>query len=103
MFSELDYKVNAAVEDFIKNDCKKGDASKTGLDNRALGLFWFNFDCIVIPACNRRTLDYYGGFEYIDSDYVKQYGDYVVYSAEAERVQEVLDAVFDSFEECADA
>jgi hypothetical protein len=103
MYNELDDKVNTFVEDYISKNCKEGDSSKTGLDKRAIGLFWYNWDCIIVPADRRRALDYYGGFEYIDSDYVKQYGEYVMYSAEADRVQEVLDSVFDSFEECADA
>lgn len=103
MFRELDYKVNTLVEEFIEKNCKEGNPSKTGLDKRAIGLFWYNYDCIIIPAEGRRALDYYGGFEYIDSDYVTQYGEYVVYSAEADRVQEVIGSIFESFEECADA
>jgi hypothetical protein len=41
-------------------------------------------------------LDYYGGFEYIDSDYVKTYGEYVFYSADADRVQEVLENLMEN-------
>lgn len=103
MYNELDDVVNTAVEQYIDKNCKQGDADKTGLDKRAIGLFWYNWDCIIIPADRRRALDYYGGFEYIESECVKQYGEYVMYSAEDDRVQEVIGSIFESFEECADA
>lgn len=103
MIMDLDDKVNTVVEDFIDKNCKQGEPRTTGLDKRAIGLFWYNYECIIIPADRRKQLDYYGGFEYIDSEFVKQYGEYVMYTAESERVQEVLDAIVDSFEETADA
>lgn len=104
MIQELDDQISAIVTKYITEECKKGDSYQlpSHMDARAFGKFYWNYDCIIVPAANRKSLDYYGGFEYIDSDYVKQYGDYVIYSAEADRVQEVLEALFDS-EEMADA
>lgn len=90
MFYDIDDDVNSMIERRIADDCKVGDSKMTGLDERAFSTFWFHPDCIIIPADRRRSLDYYGGFEYIDSDHVRQYGYYVIYSAEADRVQEVL-------------
>ena len=103
MICELDFEINSTVERYIAKQCKKGNPKKTGLDERAIGEFYYNFECIVIPESARQRLDYYGGFEYVDSDYVKQYGDYVFYSAEDDRVCEVIDCIIDSFEEMADA
>ena len=103
MIRELDDRINTLVENFISSECKEGNPKKTGLDERALGLFWYNLDCIVVPADRRQRLDYYGGFEYVDPDFVKQYGEYIVYSAEDGRVSEVIDCIVDSFEEMADA
>lgn len=103
MICELDFEINSIVEKYIAKQCKKGDRRKTGLDERALSEFYYNLDCIVIPESARQRLDYYGGFEYVDRDYVKQYGDFVIYSAEDGRVAEVIDCIVDSFEEMADA
>lgn len=96
MIYELDNQIAEIVENYIATSCKKGDPKQTQMDGRAIGEFYYNYDCIIIPAANRRSLDYYGGFEYINSDYVKQYGDYVIYSAEADRVQEVLENLMET-------
>ena len=91
MVYQLDESINAAVEQFVEENCKEGDREQTGLDPRAFsGKFWYCYEGIFIFAGSRRSLDYYGGFEYIDSESVKSYGDYVFYSADAERVQDVL-------------
>jgi len=91
MLYQLDNDINAAVEQFIEENCKVGDRDRTGLDPRAFGKFHYCHEGIFIDGSNERSLNYYGGFEYIDSDLVKHYGDYVFYSAEADRVQEVLE------------
>jgi len=103
MIYELDSEINATVEKYIAENCKPGNPKKTGLDERAIGKFHYNLDCIIIDESYRQRLDYYGGFEYVNSDCVKQYGDYVFYSAEDDRVREVIDCIVDSFEEMADA
>ena len=96
MLHDLDQSINATVEQFIEENCKQGDREQTGLDVRAFGKFWYCYEGIFIFAGNRRSLDYYGGFEYIDSDYVKTYGEYVFYSADADRVQEVLENLMEN-------
>ncbi len=90
MLYDLDDSINATVEQFIEENCKQGDRAQTGLDPRAFSKFWYCHEGIFIFDVSRRSLDYYGGFEYIDREYVKSYGEYVFYSAEANRVQEVL-------------
>lgn len=92
MIDQIESQIAEMMERYVEENCKVGDREQTGLDPRAfVGLFYYNYDCIVIFSGARRNLEYYGGFEYIDSDYVRQYGDYIVYSAEADRVQEVLE------------
>jgi hypothetical protein len=104
MFFDIDSRVADIVETYIQEDCKQGDRNETGLDPRAFGgKFFYNYDCIIIDSGARRNLDYYGGFEYIDSDYIRQYGDYVIYSAEHERVQEVIDNLMEKELESEDA
>ena len=96
MLHDLDSSINATVQQFIDENCKVGDREQTGLDPRAFGKFWYCYEGIFIYEGGRRSLDYYGGFEYIDRDLVKQYGDYVFYSAEANRVQEVLENLMEN-------
>lgn len=100
MLYEIDQRIEMLMEEYICGECKVGREDKTGLDPRAFpGIFWFNENAIIIRARSRRVLDYYGGFEYIDSDYVTQYGDYVVYSADADRVREVIDNMLEETED----
>ena len=96
MVYQLDESINAAVEQFVEENCKEGDNQQTGLDPRAFSKFWYCYEGIFIYAGGRGRLDYYGGFEYIDSDYVKTYGEYVFYSADADRVQEVLENLMEN-------
>ena len=92
MFYDIDGRVADIVETFIDQECKPGNRDNTGLDPRAFqGKFYFNRDCIVVTAGMNRSLRYYGGFEYIDDDFIRQYGDYVIYSSHEQRVQEVID------------
>ena len=90
MLYDLDDSINSTVAKFIEENCKEGDREQTGLDPRAFGKFWYCYEGIFIYEHARGRLDYYGGFEYIDREFVKSYGEYVFYSAEADRVQQAL-------------
>lgn len=98
MFYDIDSRVSDIIETYIADECKVGDRNETGIDPRAfIGKFWYNEDCIIVDVGAQRSLDYYGGFEYIDRENVRTYGDYVIYSAESEqRVQEVLDNLMEN-------
>jgi len=63
----------------------KVPAEKLGLDRRSGSLF-ISPDCIAVYKANDRSLQYYGGFEYVDSQYRHEMGDFVFYSAEDDRV-----------------
>ena len=76
----------------------KVPAVKLGLDNRCGSLF-IDPDCIAVYKANDRSLQYYGGFEYVDSQYRHEMGDYVFYSSEAGRVSEHLDSYLDRMDE----
>lgn len=92
MFYEIEEAVSDIVNVYIDDNCLIGSPGKTGLDIRAFTeRFYYNNDCIIVTEAANRSLRYYGGFEYIDSEYVRQYGDYVFYSAEADRVRDVID------------
>lgn len=57
-----------------------------GLDDRSAygGLYVDvrNEEFIAVTKQGDRVLQYYGGFEYIDKEFRKEYGDYVFYLAE---------------------
>lgn len=60
-----------------------------GLDPRAFwGYAYVDKSAIVVIKEQARTLDYYGGFEYVDKAYRREVGDYVFYLAEDDRVRE---------------
>lgn len=63
-------------------------AKDLGLDPRAFwGYAYVDESAIVVIKEQARTLDYYGGFEYVDKDYRREVGDYVFYLAEDDRVR----------------
>jgi hypothetical protein len=72
-----------------------------GLDPRAAYQLWLGseHDCIIVPKDQDRTLQYYGGFEYVMAECRTELGGYVVYSAEDERVQGHIDRALDREEE----
>lgn len=65
-------------------------ASDLGLDSRC-GKVWVTDEAIIVHFHDKRAIEYYGGFEYVDSSCVCVFSTYVVYSSEDERVQEALD------------
>lgn len=67
-------------------------ARELGLDPRAFwGYAYVDETAIVVNKEQARTLDYYGGFEYVDKDYRREVGDYVFYLAEDDRVREHIE------------
>ena len=60
-----------------------------GLDSRAAYRLYVDADhtCIAVDKRNDRTLQYYGGAEYVDKDFRREMGNWVFYSAEDDRVQ----------------
>ena len=69
-------------------------AEQLGLDHRAGHWLYINRDCIAVREGNAGSLNYYGGFEYVDPSLVSRVGNYVFYSAESNRVQECIDRYY---------
>ena len=86
--------LNEMVEQLIDDEFRSVKSSEVGLDSRAAYEVFINEDNIAIRKSDRRTLDYYGGFEYVDEEHVTVLGDYVFYSSDDERVQGHLDEFF---------
>ena len=77
------------------------NADKIGLDRRA-GFVLVSREGIVVPERHVRTLEYYGGFEYVDRDCVYKLGSYTFYSRDDERVYEAVETYMDNVEEAVD-
>lgn len=86
--------LNEMVEQLIDEEFREVTPKEVGLDPRAGYRLFINEDYIAVSKGNRRTLDYYGGFEYVDEEHVTVLGDMVFYSADDERVQDHLDEFF---------
>jgi hypothetical protein len=96
--------INDRVEQYVDRYCDKVTPEQLGLDRRAGYKLWVSNDHthIISTKDGVRVLNYYGGFEYVDTNYVSELGDYVFYSAEDSRVGDHisrLDPVSDEEEE----
>jgi len=59
-----------------------------GLDNRS-GRFWIDTEESLIITRVGSSIEYYGGFEYVDSEDKTIFGDYVVYH-NGDRVEDAI-------------
>jgi hypothetical protein len=66
-------------------------AEDLGLDRRSAYTLWVDEDAIIVTKNEDRTLQYYGGFEYVDKNARMECGDYVIYSDSDSRVYDCLD------------
>ena len=87
--------INEVVERNIRENFEQASGNDVGLDMR-VGRLYVNTSDRVIASNNQRSLEYYGGFEYIDKDMVTTVGDWTFY--QGDRVDDCIDA-FESVEE----
>jgi hypothetical protein len=99
MLYNLINEINGKVEFLIDDEFRLVRPEDVGLDSRAGYTLFINEDYIAVSKSNRRSLDYYGGFEYVDEEHVTVLGDYVFYSSDDKRVQDHLDVFFNPEEE----
>ena len=92
--------VNEVVERNIRTKFTQVPASDLGLDNRCGRLLVDIVDeVIAVPNHNIRTLDYYGGFEYINEGEGRvTVGDYTFFTSDNERVNDCFNALRDSID-----
>ena len=88
--------VDSAATEFIQT-CKNVTAKELNLDPRC-GSMWVCDGAIICQANRRGSLDYYGGFEYVDKENITVIGNYVFYSSGDSRVNEHLDYYIDNQE-----
>jgi hypothetical protein len=99
---ELIENINAQVEEQLASDdfkllSKGADIEKAIGDRRAAYELWVSEECVVVKKAHDRTLQYYGGYEYIDKSLRMEAGDYVIYFDDGEadgRVGRAIDVAF---------
>lgn len=90
-FGEMVDKVNSVVEQFIQENMKPASAEELGLDERSFyGEVYVSNEYIAAGINSNRSLQYYGGFEYVDEENRTQVGEYVFYSADSDRVADCI-------------
>ena len=83
--------IGEVVERNVRDNFELVSAEKLGLDRRAGYQLFVNEDAIVVTKHSDRSLQYYGGFEYVDKEYRVEMGDFVFYMADDDRVREHIE------------
>jgi hypothetical protein len=83
--------VNGQTFTYVEENMKQVKAEDLGMDPRAGYRLYIDDECVAVDAENDRSLQYYGGFEYVDKEYRTEMGGYVFYFCEDSRVQDCLD------------
>jgi hypothetical protein len=91
--ADLIKEANYNIERLINETYTQVHASDVGLDQRC-GFMYISEDSVVVSDATSRSLNYYGGFEYISSEFVDRIGNWVIYQSGTGRVDEVIDRFF---------
>ena len=91
------YKLQQIIENAVQKYIEESDCveigsrglEELGLDFRC-GRILISIEGGFVAACNPRSIEYYGGWEYIDSEFKLDAGDYRFYDREADRVDAVI-------------
>jgi len=91
------YKLNETIEKAVQKYIEESDVveigahglEELGLDFRC-GRILISVDEGFVAASSPRSIEYYGGWEYIDSEFKLDAGDYRFYDREADRVDAVI-------------
>ena len=84
---DLQHELNQLAEEKLSDADMCTDLRSIGLDCRAAHALWIGDDFIAVSRNDDRSLQYYGGFEYVDKEYRVECGEYVFYSTDDDRVQ----------------
>ena len=88
---ELQQEIDKMVDQYFENaSAVRVDAEEIGLDSRA-GYVFLSTEEGWVASRNTRSLEYYGGFEYIGEDYKVTVGEMTFYSEEHSRVADALE------------
>lgn len=89
------YEINRKIENHIQDHFELiySGRDNVGLDSRC-GPIYINQEYIAVDKFRAGTIEYYGGFEYVDKDHRQEMGDFVFYSRESSRIAEHIDRFF---------
>ena len=91
--SGLEHTIEQAIEQFLK-DSNAVEIGAHGLDDIGLdfrcGRILISEEEGFVAVRNARSIEYYGGWEYIDSELKLDAGNYRFYDSEADRVDAVI-------------
>jgi len=91
--NKLNETIEKAVQDYIEEsdvvEIGAHGLEELGLDFRC-GRILISVDEGFVAACSPRSIEYYGGWEYIDSEYKLDAGGFRFYDSEADRVNSVI-------------
>ena len=89
---ELEQQVEELVNKYIEDsEAVCVGARDVGLDYRCGMVYVSVADDFVAVSGSGSSINYYGGFEYIDSDYITTIGHMTFYSGEHSRVQDCIE------------
>lgn len=88
---DLEAEIQNTLEEAI-TDSTPVKPDELGLDPRVAHILWVCDEGIFVRESSDRSLQYYGGFEYVDKDCRHDYGTYVFYSADDDRVWGHIDS-----------
>jgi len=91
------YKLEQTIENAVQQYIEESDVveigpkglEELGLDFRC-GRILISVNEDFVAACSPRSIEYYGGWEYIDSEFKLDAGGYRFYDREADRVDAVI-------------
>lgn len=86
-FFDLQHELTQLAEEKLDDASQCTDLRSIGLDPRAACTLWIGDDFIAVSRNDDHSLQYYGGFEYVDKEYRVECGEYVFYSVDDNRVQ----------------
>ena len=96
---ELEQQVEELVNEYIEeSEAVCVSASMLDLDYRAGRVFVSVNEDFVAVSGRPGSINYYGGFEYIDSDYITTVGHMTFYSGEASRVRDCIERYIENTE-----
>ena len=94
----LDTAINEVrmIADELISSLRQVKPEELGLDPRAGYTMYATEGAVAVRTYDIRSLNYYGGFEYVDAESIKVIGDYTFFMADDSRIQECLDCLEDN-------
>jgi hypothetical protein len=97
VFDKLD-EISNTIGQMVDESMEMVTPDQIGIDSRGAYRVWVTEDAIAVRKSDDARMQYYGGFEYVDKSYRQEFGDWVFYFAEDERVADHLAQFYETEE-----